>query len=100
MVFVGNPGMIQIHTGPVANLKTLGEWFNVMDPDFNLHLHQPGVASAWLVRKPTSDGIVTSIELFDAAGENILLLFGKRKPGIPESEAWRALVAGIEADAP
>lgn len=95
MVFVGNPGMIQIHTGPIANIRVMDDWFNVMDPDFNLHLKEPSIDSVWIVRKPTADGIVTSLELFDADGETIALLFGKRKPGIPESEAWRKLIAQI-----
>lgn len=92
MVFVGNPGMIQIHTGPVRTIRTMGPWLNVLDADFNLHLRTNLVAHAWVVRKPTSDGIVTSVELFDAAGENIAMLFGERKPGQPEREDWRAAV--------
>ncbi len=93
MVFVGNPGMIQIHTGPVANLKPMGPWFNVLDEKFNLHLREDHIASAWIVWKPTEDGVVTSLELFDAQGDPIATLFGKRKPGQPEDEAWRAIVA-------
>jgi putative hemin transport protein len=42
------------------------------------------VASAWVVRKPTVDGIVTSLEVFDADGCEIALFFGERKPGTPE----------------
>lgn len=91
MVFVGNPGCIQIHTGRVERLLPRGPWFNVMDPDFNLHLHSPGLAEIWLVRKPTEDGVVTSLEAFDAEGELAIMLFGKRKPGEAEDPAWRAL---------
>jgi putative hemin transport protein len=64
MVFVGNPGMIQIHTGPVTKVVVMGPWLNVLDPGFNLHLREDHIASAWVVRKPTSDGLVTSLELF------------------------------------
>jgi len=92
MVFVGNPGIIQIHSGPVRNIKLMGPWINVLDEDFNLHLRQDLIANAWVVRKPTEDGIVTSLELFDAQGENIAMLFGERKPGKPELESWRALI--------
>lgn len=95
MIFVGNPGAIQIHTGPVARLVQTGPWFNVLDPRFNLHLRTDAIAQAWRVRKPTEDGLVTSLELFDAQGENIALLFGERKPGVPEDEAWRALVEAL-----
>ncbi|WJF92058.1 ChuX/HutX family heme-like substrate-binding protein [Paraburkholderia bonniea] len=95
MVFVGNRGMIQIHSGPVKDIRVMGPWLNVLDPGFNLHLRADLIASAWVVRKPTSDGIVTSLELFDANGENIAMLFGARKPGTPELEGWRDLIAGL-----
>ena len=95
MVFVGNRGAIQIHTGPVERLLPSGPWFNVMDAGFNLHLREDAIASAWIVRKPTKDGIVTSLELFDALGDTIALLFGARKPGLPERQDWRALVARL-----
>jgi putative hemin transport protein len=91
MIFVGNRGCIQIHTGPVKRLVTTGPWFNVLDPDFNLHLREDAIVNAWLVRKPTRDGDVTSVEIFDAAGDAIAMLFGKRKPGQAEDLAWRSL---------
>jgi len=98
MVFVGNPGMIQIHTGPVKRVQVLGPWLNVLDPGFNLHLREDHVASAWVVRKPTIDGLVTSLELFDAEGETIAMLFGERKPGRPELADWRRLVGRLVGD--
>ena len=91
MVFVGNDGVIQIHTGNVTKIVKQGPWINVLDEDFNLHVREDLIHEAWLVRKPTRDGVVTSLELFAADGEQIALLFGKRKPGQAESEAWRAL---------
>jgi putative hemin transport protein len=98
MVFVGNPGMIQIHTGPVKKVAVMGPWLNVLDPGFNLHLREDHIASAWVVRKPTSDGLVTSLELFDAQGETIAMFFGERKPGRPELCAWRELIDGLVGD--
>ncbi|MBO6636308.1 ChuX/HutX family heme-like substrate-binding protein [Parvibaculum sp.] len=95
MVFVGNPGMIQIHTGTVENLKPMGPWFNVLDEAFNLHLREDHIDSAWVVWKPTEDGTVTSLELFDKDGTLIATLFGKRKPGVPEDKAWREIVNGL-----
>jgi len=92
MVFTGNKGCIQIHTGKVKKLLQTGPWFNVLDPDFNMHLREDAIASVWLVKKPTEDGIVTSLEIFDEAGEIIVQFFGKRKPGQPENEHWRLMV--------
>ena len=98
MVFVGNPGMIQIHSGPVHKVVVIGPWLNVLDPGFNLHLREDHIASAWVVRKPTSDGLVTSLELFDARGETLAMFFGERKPGRPELCAWRELVNDLIGD--
>ncbi|GMW02785.1 MAG: hemin-degrading factor [Candidatus Hydrogenedentota bacterium] len=95
MIFVGNTGCIQIHTGPVKRLVAMDEWYNVLDEDFNLHLRTGGVAETWLVRKPTTDGMVTSVELYDADGKEIGLIFGKRKPGIPELSEWRQLAESL-----
>ena len=99
MVFVGNRHAIQIHTGPVQRLVDVPGWFNVLDPDFNLHLREAGVAEAWRVVKPTADGPVTSIELLDEAGETIAMLFGARKPGQRERPEWQAIAQGL-ASAP
>ncbi|MEZ2292765.1 hemin-degrading factor [Variovorax sp. RCC_210] len=107
MVFVGSPGCIQIHSGPVVRIESMemkghgngnGEgaapmrWLNVLDPGFNLHMREDRIASVWIVEKPTSDGIVTSVEAFDQAGELMAMFFGARKPGQPEREEWRRIV--------
>lgn len=93
MVFVGNPGTIQIHTGTVSNVKVLGDWVNVLDPELNLHVLMSLLESAWVVQRPTVDGPVTSLDLFDRDGNLAVQVFGKRKPGIPELESWRDLLA-------
>lgn len=95
MCFVGNRGMIQIHTGPVRQLRRTGPWFNVLDPTFNLHLDTTAIASAWVVNKPTSDGWVTSLELYSSSGDLIAQFFGERKPGKPELAGWRELMSGL-----
>jgi putative hemin transport protein len=96
MIFVGNRGIIQIHTGEVKKVMWHQQWFNVMDPDFNLHLDVTKIAEAWIVKKPTEDGEVTAIEVFNNEGDFIVQFFGKRKPGIPELQEWKDLVAELE----
>lgn len=95
MVFVASRGVVQIHSGPIRNLKRTGPWFNVLDETFSLHLREDAVAKAWVVRKPTVDGVVSSLELYDADGGTIALLFGKRKPGLAENEAWRRILEAL-----
>jgi putative hemin transport protein len=92
MVFVSSRGVVQIHTGPVENIKQVGAWLNVMDPGFNLHVDEGLLAEAWQVRKPTVDGLVSSLEVYDTAGQLALSVFSRRKPGQAESHVWRQLL--------
>lgn len=98
MVFVPNSGVIQIHSGPVRNVKVMENWINVLDEDFNLHVRGDLIRSAWVVRKPTVDGIVSSLELYDEAGETIALLFGKRKEGQAATAAWADITDQLAAE--
>jgi putative hemin transport protein len=104
MIFAGNRGNLQIHQGKVRTIRLLTQghggsqnWLNVLDPDFNMHLRMDFVYTAWVVKKPTTDGHVTSVELFDQNKNMIAQFFGLRKPGIPEREEWRTLVANLPA---
>jgi putative hemin transport protein len=97
MVFVGNRGCIQIHTGTVKKLVEHENWYNVLDPMFNLHLKEDQVQRTWVTKKPTEDGTVTALEVFDENSELIVTFFGKRKPGIPELELWREIIDAIPA---
>ena len=97
MVFVGNRGCIQIHSGPIKTLRPMGPWQNVMDPRFNLHLRTDHIAEVWLVNKPTKRGDAISVEAFDAEGRHILQIFGQRgeKTDMAELEVWNQLAAGL-----
>ncbi|MCB1477251.1 MAG: hemin-degrading factor [Rhodobiaceae bacterium] len=95
MCFVGNRGCIQIHSGPIANIRLMGPWLNVMDEDFHLHLRTDHIAEAWAVRKPTDKGHVTSLEAYDAQGELVIQFFGKRVEGQDEREGWRFIVENL-----
>jgi putative hemin transport protein len=104
MIFAGNRGNLQIHQGKVRTVRVLERghtgpehWLNILDPDFNMHMRQDLVDSAWVVKKPTEDGIVTSVELFDKERNLIAQFFGLRKPGIPELEGWKQLIEALPA---
>jgi putative hemin transport protein len=95
MCFVGNRGCIQIHSGPVQNIKAMGPWINVLDETFHLHLRADHIAEAWAVRKPTKDGHVTSLEAYGADGKMIIQFFGKRHEGQGERDDWRFLAENL-----
>lgn len=97
MLFVGNKGCIQIHSGPVNSLRPMGPWQNIMDPDFNLHLRNDHVAEVWAVEKPTKRGPALLIEAFDKDGGLILQMFGRRKESdkVDYTAAYKAIIDGL-----
>lgn len=97
MTFVGNPGMIQIHSSKVQQIKQIGDWINVLDPDFNLHIHEKGLGRAFVVHKPTRQGSVSSLEVFSRQGELILSLFGCRQDDQQQNPAWAAMLGSLKA---
>ncbi len=101
MVFVGNRGCVQIFTGPIARVEKMAqhaEWINIFNPDFTLHLIEDAIAESWITRKPTADGVVTSLELYAADGTQIAQLFGQRTEGTPEQAQWRKQIGALTAN--
>lgn len=95
MAFVGNQGCIQIHSGPVQNIQTMGPWLNIFDETFHMHLRLDQIAELWGVRKPTRDGHVTSLEAYAEDGTLIIQFFGVRQEGVDERAQWRSLAESL-----
>nr|WP_113866304.1 ChuX/HutX family heme-like substrate-binding protein [Brenneria salicis]NMN91940.1 putative hemin transport protein [Brenneria salicis ATCC 15712 = DSM 30166]RBP62839.1 putative hemin transport protein [Brenneria salicis ATCC 15712 = DSM 30166]RLM30712.1 hemin transporter [Brenneria salicis ATCC 15712 = DSM 30166] len=99
MVFVGNRGCVQIFTGEIERVERMAqhaEWINVFNQDFTLHLIEDAIAESWVTRKPTADGIVTSLELYAADGTQIAQLFGQRTEGSAEQQQWREQINALK----
>lgn len=92
MIFVGNRGCVQIFTGATEKLAPMRGWLNIFNTTFTLHLREESVDEVWVTRKPTSDGHVTSVELFAKDGTQIAQLYGQRSEGHPEQTQWRQQV--------
>lgn len=95
MVFVRSPGCTQIHSGPIERLSARGEYYNVLDPSFNLHIRETRLAEAWIVQKPTKEDTVTSIEIYGENEEVCLQFFGVRDDGGLEDPRWRELALSL-----
>ena len=91
MVFLGNEGLTQIYSGKVEKTMAAGGFYNVLDPDFNLHIRDTALRSGWVVKR----GGVTSIEFFDNDGTQVLTFFGVRERGKPQPQAWNDLAASL-----
>lgn len=98
MTFVSNTGVVQIQTGKVSHIKRMGDWINILDKDstqFTLHLNDTAMAQLWVVKRPTSDGIVTCVEGFDKTGNSIVTFFGQRLEGEKELDSWRLVTDSL-----
>jgi putative hemin transport protein len=96
LVFAGNAGCLQIHTGPIENVAPLSRrWLGIRDPLFHLSLRENRIGSSWVVRKPTRDGVLTSLEIFDSSGELMVQFFGARDPGMLERQEWRKCLSEL-----
>jgi putative hemin transport protein len=95
MIFVGNPGCIQIHAGPVHSLRRMGPWQNILDPGFDLHLRLDHLHEVWAVSKPTQHGAAISVEGFDRQGRVLLQVFGRRDENRDHRPEWGEIVAAL-----
>ena len=91
MAFLGNGALTQIYSGKVNKVMAAEGWFNVLDPDFNLHLRDSAFRSGYVVRRAG----VTSVEFFDDQGELVVTFFGVRERGKPQPQSWLDLAAGL-----
>jgi putative hemin transport protein len=96
MTFSGNRGCLQIYKGVAHGLRREADWFEVREGGFRLRIHEPSIAQAFEVKKPTLFGPITSVELFDEFGENVAVFYGKRRRIEPEHADWCELCAGLE----
>lgn len=97
ILFVGNPGNIQIHWGRLDNIKNMGPWVNVLDERFDLHLRNDHVAEVYAVEKPTKRGPAVSLECFDNRGMTIMQVFGMRDPNNDADDLaqWHQIIADL-----
>jgi len=95
LVSAKSKGVIQIHSGPIENPRYMGCWLNILGDNFSLHVKEEAIASLWVVNLPVENGTLTSMELFDAQGENIAVISGLSKLGYGEDPLWHNLIASL-----
>jgi putative hemin transport protein len=96
MLFVSSDGMVQISSGPVPAPVYADGCCRMVDAHFACGLDERLIARVWAVRKPTSNGIVTSLELYDAEGTLGLQLFGERHAGEGERTDWARAISELK----
>ncbi|WP_374584892.1 hemin-degrading factor [Pseudoduganella sp.] len=91
MAFLGNGAVTQIFSGKISKTAASGEWYNVLDPEFNLHIRETALKSGYVVQRAG----VTSVEFFDKDGELVVTFFGVRERGKPQTQAWVDLTRAL-----
>jgi putative hemin transport protein len=91
MAFVGNGGVTQIYSGKIGKVQESGGYFNVLDPDFNLHLRDRNFKAGYVLQRAG----VTSVEFYDTNGDLVVTFFGVRERGKPQPQPWLDLAAAL-----
>jgi putative hemin transport protein len=91
---IENPGTLHIHTSSIERTTKNRRWLSILDPGFNFYLDETSVANAWVFRRPTCKGIVTSLEAYDQRGSLLAQFFGRRNDDGEEAH-WRTLTASL-----
>ena len=91
MAFLGNDGVTQIFSGKITKTAASGDWYNVLDPEFNLHLRETNLKSGWVIKR----GDVTSVEFFDNNGDLVVSFFGVRERAKPQPQSWIDLTKNL-----
>lgn len=92
---MGNSGVIQAHTGIFDDVERQEQRLIARAQGVELQLQTDAVAEAWVVVKPTDDGEITALELFDATGNHVAQFFSDRPPQGRERRDWRRLVSEL-----
>jgi putative hemin transport protein len=91
MAFLGNGAATQIYSGKITKTAASGDWYNVLDPEFNLHIRETALKSGYVVQRAG----VTSVEFFDKDGELVVTFFGVRERAKPQPQAWVDLTRAL-----
>ena len=92
-VAVRSTGVVQRFSGLLHGVTGAGSGLVVEAPWVRICIAPRGLTEAWIVRTPSLDGPVTSLELLDASANVVMSVSGARWPGKPEPAPWRDLLA-------
>ena len=86
---------MQIASGCVPRPSFAGSRLRLIDSAFRFELNEADVARAWFVRKPTVNGVVSSLELYTVQGDLIAQIFGERHAGETERADWAMALSSL-----
>ncbi|MEO0453507.1 MAG: ChuX/HutX family heme-like substrate-binding protein [Verrucomicrobiota bacterium] len=94
---VCSSGTTQNYKGQIKQVTEFGDWLNVLDPHFNLHIDMKAVDSIWMVQKAKAKKPVTVIEVLNRDGKSVLELSESQPVQQPDSSVWKAVIESLPA---
>jgi len=95
MFFALNDGCVQISTGAITEINRTRGTLQLVEDDSRTLVSLPRIAQVWRVSKPTERGLIHSLELYDASGEILALLFGSEKGDSTSIVKWKELLFAL-----
>lgn len=89
---VPSPGAVQRFSGLLHDVAETPTGLACEAPWVRVRLETSRVVEVWMIRTPSLDGPMTSLELLDRTARVVASLSAARWPGKPEPEPWRRLV--------
>lgn len=91
-VTVANAGTRQRWEGSMRTARQVGQWVTVLDDGARLQVRGDRIVHAWVARRYTMPGTLTTLELFDATGEPAVVV---SPAGDTDDPRWVALVGRL-----
>ena len=95
LLFALNDGCVQISTGAITEMNQTKGTLQLVEEDSRTLIALPRIEQVWRVSKPTEDGLVHSLELYDADGEPVVYLFGSEKGDSTSIVKWKDLLFAL-----
>lgn len=96
MMFSRNYAAVQCYVGSISKLICFDGKIEISITDFNFIMRVSQLGDIWLITKPTDNGFVNSINIFDKTGNENLILTDKRTKSEPESDSWLKSIQQIK----
>lgn len=98
-ILTASRAALQVHAGPVQNLRITGPWFNILDPQFNLHLNETAIDHLAIAELAFRHQRFSGLLLRDGAGRTVAALCGEFDEDAGESPPWRDFLAALQRSA-
>lgn len=93
-----NEGVKQVFVSKILQVERDGDWLKCQGSEIKFSLNTVNVGSVWMIHKPTVNGWVNYIDVFDRGGRHVLKLNDNGDAECGDSHDWSDLLTEAVAD--